>query len=362
MSRPKPDLTWLQERTATLGEARGRALYESVVDRVARRERNVRRARLGAALAVAMTAVALLVRQVSRPAPIAVVASPPPPAPSGTAAEARPELGGVVLADGTRVTFLEAGTELVQSGGTGRQATIVRGVARFDVVHNGATPFRVIAGSVVIEDLGTVFTVRQSESGTTIVSIQSGSVSVRQADQEQVLVAGTSAAFERSAPAAAPTPSTALAHKQAVSWQKLARAGDYDRAYALIEVSAVRDDADDLLLAADAARLSNHPDRAVPLLRRFLARFSTDSRASLATFALGRILLDDLDQPSDAARVFASAYAAGGPLAEDALVREVEGWSRAGDAATAKRAADQYAAAYPAGRRSAYVRRLAGEH
>jgi hypothetical protein len=361
MSRPKPDLTWWQERTATLGEARGRALYESVVDRVARRERNVRRTRLGAALAVAMTAMAVLVRQVSRPAPVAVVASPPP-APSGTAAEARSELAGVVLADGTRVTFLEAGTDLVQSGGAGRQATIVRGVARFDVVHNAATPFRVIAGSVVIEDLGTVFTVRQSESGTTTVSVQSGSVSVRQADHEQVLGAGASVVFDRSAPPPAPTPSTALAPKQTASWQKLARAGDYDRAYALIEVSAVRDDAEELLLAADAARLSNHPDRAVPLLRRFLDRFSTDSRASLATFTLGRILLDDLDQPGDAARVFATAYAAGGPLAEDALVREVEGWSRAGDTAASRRAADQYAAAYPAGRRAAYVRRLAGEH
>ncbi len=361
MSPPKPDLTWLRERTAALGEARGRALYESVVDRVARREANVRRARIAAALAVAVTCAVFFVHRASRPAPVVVASAPP--ATSAAATEARAELGGVVLSDGTRVTFLEPGTDLVQSGGAGRQATVVRGVARFDVVHEASTPFRVVAGSVVIEDLGTVFTVRQEEGGTTTVSVQSGSVSVRQADREQVLLAGASAAFARSAPAPLPAPSSAPAPKPApsASWQKLARAGDYDHAYALIELSAVRDDVEDLLLAADAARLSNHPDRAVPLLRRFLDRFSTDSRASLATFTLGRILLDDLNQPGDAARAFASAYLAGGPLAEDALVREVEGWSRAGDTAAARVAADQYAAAYPAGRRGAYVRRLAGE-
>jgi len=50
-----------------------------------------------------------------------------------------------------------------------------------------------------------------------------------------------------------------------------------------------------------------------------------------AAFTLGRVLLDELGRPSEAVDAFPLARSSGGPLAEDALAREVEALSRAGE-------------------------------
>ncbi len=267
------------------------------------------------------------------------------------------------MPDGSRVTFLVAGTQLAQAGTSGRQATLVRGAARFDVVHDALAPFRVVAGGVVIEDHGTVFSVTLADDGLTSVSVESGSVSVRGPGPERTLVAGASATFPEAAPTQPPPEAAPTTAARGPSWQKLARAGQYDRAYAVMESAnaPVRDDPEELLLAADSARLTGHAARAVPPLRRLIAQFPADARAGLAAFTLGRVLMDDLGQPGDAARAFATAYARGGPLAEDALAREVEAWSRAGDQASARDAAARYLVAYPTGRHAALVRQLADE-
>ena len=117
-----------------------------------------------------------------------------------------------------------------------------------------------------------------------------------------------------------------------------------------------------LLLAADVARLSGHPADAVPYLERFLARHGKDPRAALTAFTLGRVLLEDLGRPSRAASAFARArrLAPEGELAEDALAREVESWSRAGRAKEASSRAQQYVARYPRGRRLRMVKKLGG--
>jgi transmembrane sensor len=222
----------------------------------------------------------------------------------------------------------------------------------------------VTAGQVVVEDVGTVFVVRLADDGSTFVSVESGSVRVRGAGADRLLESGASESFPLPASSATvepPASASAGVTTRATPWRKLAKAGDYDRAYkAMVEQgTAVRDDPEDLLLAADAARLSGHADRAVPLLRRVVDGFPSDSRAGLAAFTLGRVLLDDLGQPREAARAFATAYARGGPLAEDALAREAEAYSRAGDRTLAKDAARRYMTAYPNGRRAASVRRIA---
>jgi transmembrane sensor len=366
MLHPKIDFTDLRGRTIPLPEERARVIEAAVVRRVARR--NVEARLGGGALGLLAVAAAVLLLLQRRPAPL--VASTPGPAVAPQAAVATaPNWGGVVMGDGSRVTFLEEGTELAQSGTAGRSPTLVHGAARFDVVHDESAPFRVTAGSVVIEDVGTVFTVRLADTRTE-VSVESGSVSVRGAGKETPLTAGESGVFSPAAavaeppvaaPAAAPVTPKAPAPSRA-PWTKAAQAGDYDQAYKLMQAQShvVRDDPEELLLAADSARLSGHVDRAVPLLRRLVARFPSDSRAGLASFTLGRVLLDDLDQPRDAASAFAAAYDRGGPLAEDALSREVEAWSRAGDHAAADSAAERYLATYPNGRRAAFVRRVTG--
>ncbi len=137
------------------------------------------------------------------------------------------------------------------------------------------------------------------------------------------------------------------------------------KAYAELNAGAkgrdpVRDDAADLMLAADVARLSAHPEDAVRPLRRVCERHPGDRRAPVAAFTLGRVLLDDLGRPSEAAVAFQKARALWpeGPLVEDALGREASAWDRAGRADTARAAAQDYVARYPQGRHSGAMRKI----
>jgi transmembrane sensor len=122
----------------------------------------------------------------------------------------------------------------------------------------------------------------------------------------------------------------------------------------------VRDETADLLLAADTARLSGDPGAAVPYLERVVRNHAGDPRAGLASFTLGRVLLDELGRPSEAADAFARARKGGGPLAEDALAREVEATARAGDTVRSQELAREYQALYPNGRRAKSVSRWGG--
>src|SRR5262249_2150651 len=99
--------------------------------------------------------------------------------------------------------------------------------------------------------------------------------------------------------------------------------------------------------------LSGHPDAALSYLRKVLDRHRDSPVAPLAAFTLGRVLLERLGQPSEAAEAFATArsLAPQGSLAQDALAREVEAWSKAGHPDEAFQRARQYVALYPAGRR-----------
>ena len=80
----------------------------------------------------------------------------------------------------------------------------------------------------------------------------------------------------------------------------------------------------------------------------------------MAAFTLGRLKLEELGKPSEAARAFEEArrLAPKGPLAEDALAREVEAWVKAGEADKASAAATEYKKRYPRGVRLEWVRSL----
>jgi hypothetical protein len=81
-----------------------------------------------------------------------------------------------------------------------------------------------------------------------------------------------------------------------------------------------------------------------------------------ALLSLGRVLLENLGQPSEAAEAFALARgcAPHGPLAEDALAREVEALSKAGHSREAYERAQLYVQSYPSGRRLHAVRLFGG--
>lgn len=163
----------------------------------------------------------------------------------------------------------------------------------------------------------------------------------------------------------AQAPAAGRAASDGASWRTLAEDGDYSSAYKLMQSGGsgmVRDEPGDLLLAADVARLSGHPERAIGPLQRVVGKHAGDSRAPLAAFTLGRTLLDQLGRPREAATAFSTArrLEPRGAMAQDALAREVESWSRAGEASIARERAEAYVSLYPKGRRLGAVRRLGG--
>jgi hypothetical protein len=223
-------------------------------------------------------------------------------------------------------------------------AEVVHGGARFDVVHDPSRVFHIDAGQVSVEVLGTAFTVER-RGAKVRVAVEHGRVRVSWAHERRELVDGQAALFPPDPPSS--------------EWKTLADRGDYPGAWAALRDSELRDEPGELLLAADVARLSHHPAEALPRLEQILQQHGTDPRASLAAFTLGRVLLEELDRPRDAALAFADARRrdADGPLAADALAREVEAWSRAGEPVKARDRADEYVRKYPEGIRMGSVRR-----
>jgi predicted Zn-dependent protease len=145
-------------------------------------------------------------------------------------------------------------------------------------------------------------------------------------------------------------------------WRMHAARGEWSRAWDLLKQTRPADDPEELLLAADVARLSRHPDAAVEPLKRLLGREPRGARAQAAAFTLGRVL-DELRRPDEAARAFSHARAAdpSGPLAGDALAREADAWSDANQPVRAARAATQYLMLHPDGNRMGSMKRHATE-
>jgi hypothetical protein len=247
----------------------------------------------------------------------------------------------------------------------GRGFTLRAGGARFSVPHDTRRPFVVTAGDVVIDDLGTTFTVQYLSADRLEISVEQGRARVRARGTDTEIAAGARLEVPVSAPAVpAERPARSSAGPTvASSWRPLAERGRYAEAHTALKragPNAVRDETADLLLAADAARLGGFPADALPYLERVVRTHAGDPRAGLASFTLGRVLLDELGRPREAADAFARARVAGGPLAEDALAREVEATSRSGDTARSRELGRTYQHLYPNGRRAKAVARFGG--
>jgi transmembrane sensor len=328
------------------------AAVRSGVERHAHRRRLAWLASVAGALA-ACVLVLLVALRASRP--LAASQGPSPREPAAASAEAS-----------ATVTPLVDGTDLAPGPeGDGRSFVLRAGKARFVVAHDASHPFRVQAGPWVVEDLGTAFTVAVTSDGIA-VEVQEGTVRVRRGDFAIDVPAGERrdfAAEERASANESGTHTPVASPPSLARWRELAESGRYDDAYRALRAAgpgAVRDDTTELLAAADAARLGGHAADAVPYLQRVLRDHGRDPRASLAAFTLGRVLLDELGRPAEAADAFERARAAGGVMAEDALAREVEACSKAGDSARARTLANEYARTYPAGRRARAVEKFGG--
>src|SRR6185503_14771644 len=214
-----------------------------------------------------------------------------------------------------------------------------------------ARELRVVAGKVNIVALSAKFAASRSEQRVR-VEVLEGSVRVRSDDREREIGAGQTASFppEPAHRAKQPTTSAAVA-----SWRELARDGEFAKANAALvlpDAPPVRDIPDDLLLLADVKRLTHHAAEAVAPLRQIVRDHASDPRAPLAAFTLGRVLLD-LDRAGEAAEAFAQAdaLAPDGPLAEDAIARQIEALARDGNPALAHEVAERYVSRFPAGRK-----------
>jgi transmembrane sensor len=285
-----------------------------------------------------------------------------------------PSPSQVAAARATSVTPLTPDTDLAADpAGAGRVFVLRTGAARFVVAHDANRAFQVHVGPVVIEDVGTIFSLVRLAGDRFEASVEEGRIRVRRGADVTELAAGERDTFDCSpdapdlaAPAmssGAPARADSLPPGSVPAWHRLAESGDYAGAYESLRKAgqgAVRDETQELLLAADAARLSGHPDGAVPFLERVLHAHGGDPRVELAAFTLGRVLLDELGRPAQAASAFERGRKLGGPLAEDALAREVESWSRAGETARAHSLALEYRTAYPRGRRSRAVAKFGG--
>jgi transmembrane sensor len=369
--------------------------------RLARR-RALRRGGAGLALVAAGALALLASRRGEHGADVAGVGRsvlPQPAAASPTAAVAR----DVRLADGSVATPLDDETRLTLRETSDRRVTIdlERGRGRFVVTPRPARAFVVNAGDVKVTVLGTIFRVErvadrigvEVERGRVLVEWPSGSRTLAAGQGGwfpplQSAARGQAAPARRAATGAPPNRTTAslsspgveppgapIAAVPAASSPRAETSDPSHAAVVLPPVSAPLSRAapsslpvarepgvDTLLGEADAARVDGRPDDAVALLRQAVERHRSDRRAPLAAFTLGRVLLIDLLRPRDAAVAFAEARALApqGTFAEDALAREVEALSKAGDRRAARARAEEYRRLYPNGRRASVVATFGG--
>lgn len=280
--------------------------------------------------------------------------------------------------DGSTATALTRGSVLEVQRTSDSEIDVVAklGSYRFDVVPNPARQFVVRVAEVTVRVLGTKFVVAQTE-GRVEVRVERGRVEVTWPSGQTELGANESGWFppmpQTALPVADPSatemvetakslPKSLPSVNDRTRFIELSRQGDYQAAFSIIDraPNLFEGSAEDLMMAADAARLSNHPMQAVGYLQRITKEHSRDSRAPLAAFTLGRIYMNQLGQPASAARAFALVrqLAPAGALVEDALAREAEALEQAGQHTAAKQLAEEYLKQYPSGRRSAKLRQL----
>jgi transmembrane sensor len=344
------DVGWSQQRLEhNLERVRAR--------RAKRQRRNVAVASL---VAVAAAAAVTLFLAATLRKPLASVAH----SPSAAVASQKPE---TTFADGSVARAAEGAELVVKSASPALvESVLLRGAADFVVTKNPGRKFVVEAGPVSVHVLGTRFRVERSGERTR-VSVSEGKVEVREGAARSYLEAGESRFFP--AVVAVPEPAAALPSAPATTasartrFLELARGGEFKAAYQVMSQSpaAVGSSAEELMLAADAARNSGHPEQAVGYLRRVTSEHRGDSRAPLAAFTLGRVLLSQLGRPGEAGEAFALVrrLRPGGGLAEDALAREAEARAAAGAGARARALATEYLKQYPQGKHSPTMKPLA---
>jgi transmembrane sensor len=316
--------------------------------------RRMQRLVLGASAAAALAAA------------LAFVALPAnDPKPPAVASKPEPAERSLSFVDGSRAVLLDAAAEIVLSRAMDNAIDVIlrAGRVRFEVAPRKERTFQVASGDVIVQVLGTGFELEHAGERTH-VRVLHGRVAVRWPGGSEELGAGEAGWFPKSAPAATRAQPVSRDRARAASWRQHAERGEFQEAYRMLERDRdrVSDDVEELLLAADASRLSGHASEAVPYLQRVVDRHPSDPRAPLAAFTLGGVLMNQLGRPREAEAAYARARAMSpsSALSQDALARQVEAAHRASDVAAARALALEYLERYPDGRRVQAVRRFGG--
>ena len=257
---------------------------------------------------------------------------------------------------------------------------LITGRGEFEVTPDPSRTFAVHVDGIDVRVIGTRFLVEREDRGA-FVSVIRGKVEVRWPGGVRVLTQAQAGHFSLADTATQPAmeneargkvePAVPASADSAIlppvtpgsraRFRALATRGHYTEAYRVLTGAPDMLDskAEDLMLAADAARLSGHPTEAMPYLERIVRNYHGDMRAPLAAFTLGRILLYQLGRPAEAADAFALVRKLhpAGALSSDALAREAEAAERAGLTERARRLSEEYVRDYPSGRRLESVRR-----
>lgn len=273
------------------------------------------------------------------------------------------------FADGSKATPLQSETRMVIESVSRDQVVLDlgNGAARFDVTPNRQRRFEVNAGFLTVVVLGTSFTVDRSKSGVS-VSVHRGVVraewsngarEIYPAQGRVVFESQTTQTADGQIPRISKSP-LSIPDRDKDLEVRSAKTPSMQNGGDEIANAIVLANMKDVLAAADDARLHGQPEKAARYLQNGLRRFPYSPQAATAFFTLGRVLLEECHRPKEAADAFFNARRnrPTGPLAEDALAREVEARYRVGDHSNARRLANKYMDLYPNGARMKSVRRF----
>jgi transmembrane sensor len=260
------------------------------------------------------------------------------------------------LADGSEISIDGPSTEIQKTLDSKAEVAfeLTAGGAQFDVARRPERVFRVHAGPVMVQVLGTKFGVQRRESRTSVI-VERGRVLVSWAGGSRELSAGEMGIFP-------PPDAVALAEERSEPSSRRFE-GKAAPSPSLHGEDGDRSTGPSALFArADRARAEGQPERALAPLRAITDLYPSDPRAPMAAFTRGRLLLESLGRPREAASAFAQARRLGarGTLAEDALAREVDALRAASDLRLAHERAELYRTLYPKGIRLRAVMRSGG--
>lgn len=340
-----------------------RTTEQEILDvwRRVREKRGGRRLRYPAVLAVLVAA--LLVAVVVARTPVEPVGKAEAPGPLAAlhGSEEVPLSGGAELvhstdlSDGSRVGMRPGARLSVLENSDHTFVThLANGHADFTVKPGGPRRWVVECGRATIEVVGTEFSLERSANELR-VEVRHGVVLVRGEDvpdHVRRLVAGESLSLTAAAPAASSVGAASSAAPEPSAFSDVGA----------VKSQSPKDPPDPtsaLYAEADRARRAGNAKEATEFLERAVATEAVGHRAALGCFTLGRLYLEELGAPGAAARAFERSLRAGPPrgLEEDVRARLVEARAKMGDSDGARRAASEYRARFPGGRRAADVER-----